>query len=61
MVTHNDTDVKPCKDCGRDRHNAWQRMWCWVDSHPRYWWFWTIMLLLNTVLNLLDITGFGTH
>lgn len=32
---------------------------CWIDTHPRIGWFWTVVLLINTVLNVLDLTGFG--
>jgi hypothetical protein len=32
-----------------------------MGHHPWVAWWWVALLLLNTILNILDLTGFGGH
>lgn len=60
MVAHKRTGVKePCTSCGSVHANFREELMCWMDTHPRVGWFWAAVLLLNTLLNILDLTGFG--
>jgi hypothetical protein len=63
MVAQATKNVKHlCEKCGREHADGrFDQLRCWVDCHPRYWWYWTIILALNTLLNLLDLFGFGGH
>lgn len=55
-------EVKHCDECGRAHTQShWALFRCWVDQHPRYWFWWTTLLIVNTILNLADVFGFGGH
>lgn len=59
MVAHKDPAVKDCSCCGRDHATHREHWLCWFDCHPRVAWWWVLLLALNTILNILDLTGFG--
>jgi hypothetical protein len=59
MVPQSDTEVKPCDACGRVHATRWDEFKCWIECHPRYAWYWTLILAINTLLNFLDLFGFG--
>lgn len=61
MVARKKPNVKPCEGCGRVHAYPGSEFLCWLDRNPRYGWLWALVLLLNTILNLLDVTGFGAH
>jgi hypothetical protein len=46
MVADEERDVK------RSRR---EQCLAWIDSHPRVGWYWTVLLILNTILNFLDL------
>lgn len=39
--------------------DPWQWLLHEIDCHPRLGWFWVALLAVNTILNILDLIGFG--
>lgn len=66
MMAQKNRRVKSKEECERVNpfswlRQPWQAMLWWIDCHPRVGWFWVLLLFLNTVLNILDLAGFGGH
>lgn len=64
MFSHRRQPVKPKEECKCANPFSWRRdpaRWLLheIDCHPRLGWFWVALLVLNTILNVLDLTGFG--
>jgi hypothetical protein len=59
MVPQPSPYVKSCQCCGREHARRWEYTLCWIDCHPRVAWFWVGLLTINTILNILDLAGFG--
>jgi hypothetical protein len=65
-LPHEDWKVKRPEECKSANPYSWRRQPFWwllweIDCHPRLGWFWVILLVLNTILNLLNLAGFGGH
>lgn len=64
MFSKNRQNVKSPEECDRaNPHRFGSEPWKWmlweIDCHPRLGWFWVALLAANTLLNLLDLLGFG--
>lgn len=66
MVAHKNKRVKSEEESARANpyswtHEPWQALLWWIDCHPRVGWFWALLLIVNTILNILDLAGFGSR
>lgn len=43
------------RDVKRNNTSRWVRLAIWVDQHPRTGWYFTALLVFNTIVNVIEL------